>query len=130
MSISHPYPQKLRLLTTKPTEAKEVISSYDMNPRIEGAIIALERKLASLPETVSEPSTHVIGKTKSGKDIHSHYSHPEHGKFNWQDHNDAAVAHIKAVKDEGNKDHHVEQARKHHQKAEHLFKEDMDKMGL
>jgi hypothetical protein len=38
-----------------------------------------------------------LGKTRSGKQIHWNYNHPEHKDFNIQDHLDASDAHKKRI---------------------------------
>lgn len=41
---------------------------------------------------------HVIGHTKSGKPIYSHYSHPSHKTFTNDEHIEAANAHLNVMK--------------------------------
>lgn len=102
-------------------------------------IASLERRLAVTFEeykkehpgthlTQSSPEFNEIGKTKSGKSIYSHFEHPEHEKFDFQDHLDAAKAHMTEGK-HMDREHHHHEAKKHTQAAEKQILEGLTLAG-
>ena len=91
---------------------------------IKNRIAELEHRLALTFEEYKEkhPGTHkspadFMAKTKSGKPIYTHFDHPGHNNFNFNDHIDASNAHMEEAKHE-DKGHHHQQAKHHTQEAE------------
>jgi len=85
-------------------EANKRSNARPLSPAVQARRNELDRfpAAASKKGIPDEPGSHVIGSTKSGKDIYSNANHPTHAFFTSRDHYDAIDHHSEKARDAKN----------------------------